>query len=77
MSVEDKYYGELTDIISTDDLPEIFNFLKRPLESLLQEVNYKSFNISIAQGGVTTSYSVQLVIAESFSLEIPGTGITY
>ena len=70
-----KYYPDLTDLINIDGLPEILDFIKDDLESLLSKIHYKDLQLSKSTRGDSAFYSMDLVSRKKLDFEIPGTGI--
>lgn len=69
-TITKRYYPALSEVISTDDLPEFLNFAAEGLEGLLSKIHYKNLQYSRSLRGDSAFYSLDIV-ANNIGLPLP------
>jgi hypothetical protein len=70
-----QFYPPLSSILSLQDLPEVFDFLREPLTNIFNKVYFKDLQTSKGPKGDSAFYSLTLISYKRIQIEIPGTGI--
>jgi hypothetical protein len=70
-----QFYPPLSSILSLQDLPEVFDFLREPLTNLFNKLYFRDLQTSKGPKGDSAFYSLTLISYKRLSIEIPGTGI--
>ncbi|WP_183573840.1 hypothetical protein HDF18_08465 [Mucilaginibacter sp. X5P1] len=65
-----RYYPQLSDLITVDDLPDFLDFAKEGLDSLLSSIFYKNFQYSKSQRSDSTFYKIE-IITSNLGLDLP------
>lgn len=76
-TTDNKYYPALSDIITTDDLPDFLGFIKDGLETVFDKIYFKDYQVSKSITGSSAFYSLSIVSRKKLALELPGTGIFF
>ena len=71
------YFPALSNIFSTDSIPETFSFIKDEAEDLLDNIYYKDIQKSLSDNKSEGFYSLSIIARKRLSFEIFGTGIFF
>ncbi|TDQ77457.1 hypothetical protein [Sphingobacterium yanglingense] len=69
-TITKRYYPALSEVISTEDLPEFLHFAEEGLENILSKIYYKNLQYSRSQRGDSAFYSLD-IISKSIGLPLP------
>jgi hypothetical protein len=69
-AISNRFYPQLSDVISVDDLPDFLDFAKDGLDSVLSSIHYKNLQYSKSARGDSAFYSLD-VISKNIGLDLP------
>ena len=69
-AISNRFYPQLSDVITVDDLPDFLDFAKDGLDSFLSSIHYKNLQYSKSQRGDSASYKVD-IISKNLGLDLP------
>lgn len=69
-TVTSRFYPQLSNVISTDDLPDFLSFVENDLDSLLASIFYKNFQFSKSSGNDSASFKID-IITNNIGLNLP------
>lgn len=68
-----QYYPSVTQLIRPEELPDELGFVRDGLAQALERVFYRNLHIHSSRHGDQAHYTLELIIHETFGIEIPGT----
>jgi hypothetical protein len=68
--IANRYYPQLSDLITVDDLPDFLDFAKEGLADLLSSIFYKNLQYTRSQRGDAAFYKID-IISNNIGLDLP------
>jgi len=62
--MSDKFYPQLSNIVSLDSLPEQLSFIEGGLQQILSNLHYRNYQVSQSSDKITTTRNLELVSFE-------------
>ncbi|MDN3548771.1 hypothetical protein [Mucilaginibacter aquaedulcis] len=69
-SITQRYYPQLSELITVDDLPEFLHFAETGLDDLLNKIHYKNLQYSKSHRGDSAFYSMDIV-TNNIGIDLP------
>jgi len=69
-AISNRFYPQLSDLITVDDLPDFLDFAKDELDSLLSSIHYKDLQHSKSARGDSAFYSLD-IISPNIGVNLP------
>jgi|GEM_PF-3550570 len=70
-----RYYPRLSSILSIEDIPDTFGFVKDGIDKLFKKIHYKDLQYNKSPRGDAAFYSLSIISKKRLAIEVPGTGI--
>lgn len=76
-TTNNQYYPALSDLITTNDLPDFLGFIKDELENVFDKLYVKDYQVYKSLSGSSAFYSLSIISRKKLAIELPGTGILF